>query len=218
LKTALYFLLSLLVLTVTGSVLVLSYDCHQDLRDAHQNLSSLNQVLGQASATAKHLDQTVVKVDAVVGILNGAATEERESWKATSRETAKTARDVRELVDDFRKTALHVNLVTLPAVDSQITSNGDQLEATIHKLGESADGVTAIAGTLNTQLTDPQVAELLGHVNVISANLETISANSALMSTDMQLAVHRMAAPPTKFHQFLNVAWTTARFGSLFVP
>lgn len=217
-KTVLLSALLLLTLVLSGGVLVLVKDVHQDLAAVHQNLSSLDQVLGQASATAKHLNQTVGKVDGVVSTLNDAATEEKANWQATSKETAKTARDVRALVDDFRKSALHVNLVTLPSIDSQISANGDQLRMTVEKLGESADGVTAIAGTLNTRLGDPQVTELLAHANVIAGHFETIAANSALMSADMQLAVHRLAAPPTKFHQFLDATWTAAKVGSLFIP
>jgi len=40
-------------------------------------------------------------------------------------------------------TLLHFNAVTLPAVDSQIAANGEQLKSTLAKLGDSADGLTA---------------------------------------------------------------------------
>jgi len=43
-------------------------------------------------------------------------------------------------------------------------------------------------------------SQLLGHFNTISGNLEIVSANSAAMSGDMRLAVHRLAQPPSKWH------------------
>jgi hypothetical protein len=197
------------------------------VKDAHQDLAAVHQVLTQTSDTEIELRHNLATITAKVSTgadtLNAAATEERANWKATSSEADKTGRALRLLISRVDRsfvdgTLYHVNTKTLPAIDSQISSNGDQLKSTIAKLGESADKITLATGTLNARLGDPQVTQLLGHVNVISGNLETISANSAAMSGDMKLAVHRLAAPPTKFHQFLDVMWTMAKFGSLFVP
>lgn len=211
LQTALYSALLLVASAVAVGVSVVTFDLHQDLAATHL-------LLGQFSTSAGQLNQTLAKVDTAVGTLNAAATEERDSWKKTSKETADTARQIRSLVDDLGKSALHVRLTTLPAIDTQITANGDQLQSTIAKLGDTATGVTAVTDTLNMRLEDPRVTELIGHADVITANLEVISNNSAAMSGDMRLAVHRLAQPPSKFHQFLDAAWTAAKFGSLFVP
>jgi hypothetical protein len=215
-KTALSIALLLLVVAITGGVLVLVHDAHQDLAAVHQ-------VLRQASATALRLDQTIAKVNTAADTLNAAANEERTNWKATSGEAAMTGRALRMLISRVDRsfvdgTLMHFNATTLPAIDAQIASNGSQMAATLKKVGETADGLTAVTGQLNVRLEDPGVPELLGHVNVIAGNLEVISANSAAMSGDMKLAVHRLAAPPTKLHQFLDVSWTVAKFGSLFVP
>jgi hypothetical protein len=215
-KTALYSALLLLVLTATAGILIVSYDAHQDLVAAHP-------FLVQASASAQSLNLTITKVDAVIGTLNDAASEERKNWAATSKEAADTGRAMRMLISRVDRsfvdgTLYHVNSQTLPAIDSQIASNGAQMAATLKKVGETADGLTVVTSSLNLRLSDPQISQLFAHANVVGANLEVISANSALMSKDMQLAVHRLAQPPSKFHQFLNVAWTTAKFGSLFVP
>jgi hypothetical protein len=183
----------------------------------------LDRLLGETSATVARLDQTFVKVNSAADTLNAAAGEERANWRATSSEAAKTGRALRMLISRVDRsfvdgTLQHVNRETLPAIDSQIAANGEQLKATLAKLGDSADGLTAVERSLNLRLDDPQIPLLLGHFNASAANLETISANGVAMSADMKLAVHRMAQPPTKFHEFVSVAWTTAKFGALFVP
>jgi hypothetical protein len=216
LKGALSGALLLLVLTLTGGTVLI-------LRDLHRDLTAVHQVLGQASETTGQLTLVIAKVSKTADTLNAAASEERKNWAATSQEAAATGRALRMLISRVDRsfvdgTLLHFNATTLPAIDAQIAANGGQLEATLTKLGGTADGVTAVTSTLNTRLADPEIPALLGHLNGVSANLETISANSAAMSGDMKLAVHRLAQPPTKFHEFLNVAWTTAKFSSLFIP
>ncbi len=215
-RAALFSALLLLVLAVTGAVLLVTYDIHQDLNAAHA-------VLERASATTQQLDQTMAEAKVAAGTLEAAAGEERKNWAATSLEAADTGRALRLLISRVDRsfvdgTLLHFNATTLPAIDAQVKANGDQLQITLAKLGGTADGVTAATATLNLRLGDPAIAELFAHANTISANLEVISTNSAAMSGDMKLAVHRLAQPPTKFHQFLDVTWTTAKFGSLFVP
>ena len=215
-KTALYSALLLLTLACTGGVLVLVYDGHRDLVAAHL-------VLTQASGTAQQLTLAITKVNLTADTINSAASEERNNWRATSKEAAYTGRALRMLISRVDRslvdgTLYHLNTQTLPAIDHQISGNGDQLKLTLAKLGDSADGLTAVERTLNLQMDDPEIHALLGHFNATAANLETISANGAAMSGDMKIAVHRMAQPPTKLHQALSVAWTTAKFGSLFVP
>lgn len=215
-KAAFYSALLLLTLVLTGGVLVLVHDAHQDLAAA-------NQVLVRTSAQEDNFGILMAKVSVTADTLNGAATEERANWKATSSEADKTGRALRMLISRVDRsfvdgTLYHVNSQTLPAIDAQIALNGAQMASTLKKVGETADGLTLATGSLNARLGDPAIPELLGHVNVVAANLEVISGNSALMSKDMQLAVHRLAQPPTKFHQFLDAAWTTAKFGSLFIP
>lgn len=215
-KIALYSALIACCIAVTCAVLVVSYDLHRDLAATHL-------LLGQASASGGQLTLAITKVNLTADTINAAASEERANWKATSAEADKTGRALRMLISRVDRsfvdgTLYHLNSKTLPAIDAQIAQNGDQMAATLKKVGETADGLTAVTSSLNARVADPQITELLSHANVISGNLETISSNSALMSKDMQLAIHRLAQPPSKFHQFLDAAWTTAKFGSLFVP
>jgi hypothetical protein len=193
------------------------------VKDLHQDLAAVHTNLVQAHMVLEHAAETVTKVNLTADTLNAAAGEERKNWQATSQEAAYTGRALRLLISRVDRsfvdgTLLHFNAKTLPAIDAQIVSNGDQLKTTIEKLGGSADGVTAVATTLNTKMNDPQIPQLLGHFNMISGNLEVISANSAAMSGDMKQAVHRLSAPPTNFHQFVSALLTAAKVGSMFLP
>lgn len=215
-KTALAYAVLLLLIALTAGTVELVCDVHRDLADVHS-------VLIQTGAAAQHLDQAIYKANGAIDTLNAASGEERANWKATSQEAAYTGRALRLLISRVDRafvdgTLTHLNAKTLPAIDAQIAQNGDQMTATLQRVGQTADSLTAATVSLNARLDDPEIGALLGHFNAISANLETVSANSAAMSGDMKLAVHRLAQPPTKFHQFINVVWTTARFGSLFVP
>ena len=206
----------LLTLVLTAGTVVLVCDVHRDLADVHA-------VLIQTGAAAAHLDQAIYKANAAVETLNAAAGEERANWKATSSEAAYTGRALRLLISRVDRafvdgTLQHINRQTLPEIDAQIAQNGDQMTATLRRVDQTADSLTAATSTLNARLDDPEIGVFLGHLNSISANLETVSANSAAMSGDMKLAVHRIAQPPTKFHQALSVAWTTTRFATLFLP
>lgn len=185
-KTALYSALLLVTLTVTGAVLVVTYDLHRDLAAAHllfgqvsASENKLDPILEQANGSVRSLNTTLAKVDTVVATLNEAATEERESWKKTSTETADTAREVRKLVDEVEKSAIHVRLTTLPSIDAQITSNGDQLKATIGKLGETSDELTITFASLDRRLSDPRIDALELHLENISVNLDKTTASGA---------------------------------------
>jgi hypothetical protein len=150
LLSALLSALLLLTLVLTGGVLVLVHDAHQDL-------AAVRIVLVQAAATESELDKTIAKINAAADTLNAAAPEERKNWAATSDEAAKTGKALRLLISRTDRvlvdgTLLHFNAVTLPAIDSQIASNGDGLKVAIAKLGETADGMTAATGSLNVRL------------------------------------------------------------------
>ena len=215
-KTLLSLAACALLLALTGAVLVGVYDVHRDLSDVHTLLAS-------SQKTLVTIDSTLATVSTAVSTADAAATEERANWKATSIEAANTGLALRTLIDRVDRklvdgTLSHINTQTLPILDAQIKTNGDQLTLTAAKLGATADGLTELTRTIDAKANDPQIPELLGHVNTISGNLEVISANSAAMSGDMKTAVHRLAKPPTKLHTALDVAWTGLKFGSLFIP
>jgi hypothetical protein len=201
-----------LLFTVTIAIGVLPVDLHHNLRDV--------------DATAKHLDEFVsdasidyaIKAEQINHIIYAArvtadqagllAIEQRAQLRKTSADSDKTVKALRVVIDRagllMKHTDEQLNAQALP----QITAATEQ---NMNAIGDSARALTA-------QLNDPQIPALLGHFNTISGNLQIISGNSVAMSDDMRIAVHRLAQPPTKFHQFLDASYTTLKFGSLFIP
>jgi hypothetical protein len=185
-------------------------------------------VAGQMDLISRDLDALVVHVDSNqhdIAVLSNRilisaqktadqaavfTKEQRIQLKKTGEDSDKTVKALRIVIDRAGLLMKHS--------DEELATNSQALQVTIAKLGASADGLTQATGTLNARLGDPEITQLLGHLNAISGNLETISGDGAAMAGDMKLAVHRMAQPPTKFHEFLNASWTAAKFGSLFIP
>jgi hypothetical protein len=201
-KTALYSALVLLVLAVTGAVLVVTYDVHQDLAAARA-------VLGQASAA-------MAKVSLTADTLNGAATEERKNWEATSSEAAATGRALRMLISRVDRsfvdgTLYHINSQTLPAIDSQITQNGREMAATLKKAGETADSLTTATGSLNAgaqgfDANMQEIAKLLADPSIKDSfkQADGVLADTHAMTTAALPAVQRYASPPTRKQRILQ--------------
>jgi len=99
---------------------------------------------------------------------------------------ALVARLDRSLVDG---TLFHLNHITLPAVDAQIRGNGNALQAAIGKLGvtaaklgDTADGVTAVTNSLNVRINDPVIDSTLRAFNLAAENLSTTTANMSVVT------------------------------------
>jgi hypothetical protein len=188
----------------------------------------LDRGIRSVDATAKHFDEFVtdasldyaVKAEQMNHILLAAritadqagllAIEQRRQLNKTSLDSDKTVKALRIVIDRGGLFFKHA--------DEELATNSSQMQDSVRRIGLSADSITSAGDALTRTISDPQIPQLLGHFNTISGNLEVVSANSAAMSGDMKLAVHRLAQPPTKLHQVLNVSWTAAKFGSLFIP
>jgi hypothetical protein len=221
-KSALPIAAFALLLAVTAAVLVGVYDVHQIARAAKQTISSLNDALVTANKTL-----TVIDADAEA---------QKANLKTIGDDAAKTGTDTRRVVDHFDRVLTRINTKTLGQLEEQISGNGSELQATLKtlnagigtlgatatgtlgKLGETADGVTAVTKSLEIRIADPRIDELIGHFNTVSGSLDAISVNAVAMSADMRIDIHRMSQPPSKLHTALDVVWTGAKFGSLFIP
>jgi len=204
-----------LLLVLTGGSLVLVHDVHQ--------------LLGQSTRTIAAVDSSAARLNLVLSTAQDAAQGIKDSEAQqlvylgqTERQTAGTVRALRLFLD---RTDRSLNDTLVPHLDLAIArfsqdSSGslDSLTRAGDSFSQSAAALGRAGNDLDAQLKDPQIAELVGHLDMTALHLEGISANSEAMSGDMKLAVHRLAQPPTKFHEVLNAAWTTAKFGSLFLP
>ena len=198
----------MLVLVLTGGVLVLVYDVHQ--------------VLGQASAAGDNFGIVMAKVSATADTLNAAATEERASWKNTSEETAKTARQTRELIDGLQKAVIHVRLTTLPGIDAQIAQNGAQLASTLSKAGETAQGATKTLEALQPVMAQTQ--KDLGTLNLVIedtrpllANSTETMANAARISGDLAKITDAAAAPQPWYKKAWGYVWAPVKIAAVFL-
>jgi hypothetical protein len=207
-----------LLLALTGGILVGVYDVHQDLSDLHG-------FIDEARASLRAVNETLSKVSTAAGTLDAAADAQKNNLKTLSDDAAKTGTDTRRLVDHLDRVLTRINTQTLGQLEAQIAGNGNELQAsiktlglTIGKVGDSADGLAETTKALTGRIADPRIDEIIGHFNTVSGSLDKISVDAAAMSGDMRIDIHRMSQPPSKLHTALNVAWTTAKFGSLFIP
>jgi hypothetical protein len=219
-KTALYSALLLLTLVLTGGVLVLVYDVHQDLAAVHQ-------VLGRASETEQQLTSAITKVSVTADTLNAAATEERKNWQATSQEAAYTGRALRMLISRVDRsfvdgTLQHVNNQTLPGIDSQIAQNGAQMASTLKKAGETADGATAALEAIQPVMAQSQ--KDLGTLNLVIEDVRPLLANStatmgnaARISGDLAKITDAATAPQPWYKKAWGYVWAPIKIGAIFL-
>jgi hypothetical protein len=221
-RTALSLAALALLLAVTGGILVGVYDVHRDL-------SALHGVIDDAGASLRAVNQTLSKMSTAADTLNTSADAQQKNLKTIGDDAAKTGTDTRRLVAHMDRILTRINTQTLGQLEAQIAGNGNELQTsiktlglTIAKVGDTADGATEATKMLTARIADriddPRIDEIIGHFNTVSGSLDTISVDAVAMSADMRLEVHRMAQPPSKLHTALNIAWTTAKFGSLFIP
>lgn len=182
-------------------------------------------------------DNGVAKLSANLADLQLVISLEREAQKNQTREFQKTIADVHDLVihTDLKlngsknilgvlpqiqglllRTDNNLNEQLIPTTNHAVQALTLDVHDTLNATNSMLNSITADADDLHARLSDPAVPELMGHINVLALHLDNIAANSEAMSSDMRGAVHRLAQPPTKFHEFLDASWTILRFGSLF--
>jgi methyl-accepting chemotaxis protein len=214
-----------LLLAATGGILVIAYDGHQDLSALHGFIVNAGGALRGIEKTTEQLRQTIAKLNTTADTVNDAADAQKNNLKTIGDDAAKTGTDTRRLVAHLDRVLTRIDIQTLGQLEAQIAGNGNELQAsiktlglTIGKVGDSADGLTETTKALTGRIADPRIDEIIGHFNTVSGSLDKISVDAVAMSGDMRIDIHRMSQPPSKLHTALNVAWTTAKFGSLFIP
>jgi hypothetical protein len=224
LKSFVLFSAALLCIVLSISAFILTADMHQGMAAFRPLAPKITQVVDNADAIEAAAGQVLSRMDDAAG-------NEADHWQKQQRELTKTVADVHDLLIHtdlaFNGRPGHPGLVQ--DLDQAIELVAISTHNSLDHLNDSLDKITAAsdvtleafghtADVASARMNDPQIDELLGHFNVLALHLDGIAENSEAMSGDMRLAVHRLAQPPTKFHQFLDAAWTTAKFGSLFVP
>lgn len=212
-KSAFSIALLLLVLTVTGGVLVVVRDLHQDLAAVHTNLEQTHIVLEHASIATEQLTLAITKVSVTADTLNAAASEERKNWAATSQEAAYTGRALRLLISRVDRsfvdgTLLHFNAKTLPAIDAQIVSNGDQLKATMETIQPVMAQTQKDLATLNVVIEETRP---------LLANSTATMRNAARISGDLAKITDAATAPQPWYKKAWGYVWAPIKIGSIFL-
>jgi hypothetical protein len=209
----------ILLIALAGAVVVITFDLHHNLSDS--------------DATVKHLDDFVsdatidyaMKMEAVNHIINAAgvaseqaamlAIEQRTQLRKTSLDSDKSVKALRLVIDRagllMKHTDEQLNGNSLPSITQAAVTN-------MNAIGENAAAIGDSARTLTAVMSDPKTQEILANLDNASGHFNVISENSEAMSNDMKIKVHSMVQPPSKWHTFLDVSWTAAKFGSLVVP
>lgn len=204
----------LLLFAASAVIITIGWDLHGILRSAHQSVD--------------HFDTTINDIDESVLQLKDAAVREQAYYDQGARQMAGSLKALRLFLDRTDR-SLNDAAGVIPRLNAsidQITADAGALtrhtDAAIDQIvrhsSASFDGVTTAVGSLNSLVSDPHALDLFANLDSTSGHLNVIAANSESMSSDMRLAVHRLAQPPSKFHQFLDVSYTALKFGSLFVP
>ena len=221
-KNIFFVVSTICLLVVTFCIWKVGRDLDRALSDADATLlqtsSAISEIGNGAADTSRTLQAQLESVGKVSGEARKVLASIDNQEQAQSRKIDQTSKDLSGAMKDFRELVFY----THKNLNEPVVGILPQLDLLATNLNKSApasfDSFTRAADTLNERLSDPQIPELVGHLNVTALHLSGISANAEAMSGDMKLAVHRMAAPPTKIHTLLDVSWTAAKFGSLFVP
>lgn len=204
----------LLLATLAVGSGVIAYDLHCNLRAADSTMQRLDDFVTDATVDyafkAEQVNHILFAARVTADQAGLLAIEQRKQLAKTSADSDKTVKALRVTIDRGGLLFKHA--------DEELAVNSVQLRDSVRRIGLSADSLTTAGDTLTRTVGDPQISQLLGHFNTISGNLEIVSANSAAMSGDMRLAVHRLAQPPSKWHTLLDVSYTGLKFGSLFIP
>lgn len=203
-----------LLLVLTAGTSLIAYDLHGTLRASQANLAQLH--------------TTVENANAAIVELRTAATNEQRYYDQGARQMAGSFKALRLLVDRTDKSLNDAN-GTFAQMDRAITNFDEdaeqltrQADSSIAQTSASASGaldnIGRSASSLDSLLASPHIASSLANIDSISGHLNVIGANSDAMSSDMRLAVHRLAKPPSKWHTVLDMSYTSMKFGSLFIP
>lgn len=95
-KFVLQLLAALALIAVSACVVVLSIDAHQTAQDFDQTIVTAQESLKVQSLNLASDEQ---KLDAVLDVVNSAATEQRNYWQKTSADSDKTVKALRIAVD-----------------------------------------------------------------------------------------------------------------------
>jgi phospholipid/cholesterol/gamma-HCH transport system substrate-binding protein len=118
-------------------------------------------------------DKNRQNISATLSDLHGMLAENRPQIKNTINNVNEATAKLSPLLDQIQKTVAQAD-GTLKKVDAMITDNKEDVRASVIKLRESLENVTAITAHLQTILDDNDynIEELLNNLRIVSQNLK----------------------------------------------
>jgi len=145
---------------------------------AKQLLANLNDRVTQLKVTVDRVndllnDRNRQNVSASLADLHGMLAENRPQIKTTLNNVSAASAKISPLLDQIQKTIDQAN-GTLKKVDGLVDENKQDVRASVIKLRESLENVSAITAKLQTMLDDNDynIEELLNNLRIVSENLK----------------------------------------------
>jgi hypothetical protein len=209
----------LLVVAVIVSIGILTADLHAGLQHLDATTLHFDDFVSDASIDyamkAEEVNHILLAARVTADQAGMLAIEQRYQLRKTSADSDKSVKALRLVLDRagllFKHTDEQLNDRSLPAITASAQINMKLIGDNAAAIGDSARALTAI-------VSDPRTGSILANFDSASGHFNVIAGNFEAMSNDMKPAVHRLAAPPSKLHSFLDVTYTGLKFGSLFVP
>jgi phospholipid/cholesterol/gamma-HCH transport system substrate-binding protein len=157
-------------------------DLTQQINDlapqARELLTNLNDRVTQLRLTLDRVndllnDKNREKISDTISQLRGILAENRPQIKETLNNVNAASAKLNPLLDQIQKTVGQAD-GTLKKVDGMISDNKEDIRASVIKLHESLDNVTAITAHIQTMLDDNDynIEELLNNLRIVSENLK----------------------------------------------
>lgn len=145
---------------------------------AQQLLGNLNDRVTQLKITIDRVndllnDKNRGNISASLSDLHGILAEDRPQIQAALKNVSAATEKITPLLDQIQKTIDQAN-GTLTKVDGMLSDNRDDIRASVGKLKESLDHVSALTGQLEITLqnNDYNIDQLLNNLRIVSDNLK----------------------------------------------
>lgn len=188
-KNALFGALIFAVIAVSVGFLMLLAHVEKLVDDTDAAVSEVRATAAQVGkdthSTSQNLNAILLQGGLAADEARRAATEQRNYWNATAKQSDLTVRALRQLID---RTDRQLNDKLLPEIALETEHISSSAQVSFQAAGHSAD-------ILTEQLNDPHILSLAAHLDQSSANIEEATKHLDAASADIEKKVHQMTKP-----------------------
>lgn len=154
-KFVLQLVAALTLAALSACAVILSVDAHQFVFDLDQTVITAQESLKTQNLNLASDEQ---KLNAVLDVVNSAATEQRNYWQKTSADSDKTVKALRIAVDRasllLDHTDKNLNGALLPDVDREFGFTAQSAQMAFDSVGKTADAATFQINDLGPTMTN----------------------------------------------------------------